>query len=260
MLTELGKFYKENGISALSFGGNCKVCEYYMICSRNRDGSKKRPFITAKEAFVSTGYEAHKIPRVLILSLDPKQTDFYDVIEHRTVEEVRNHEEFSSIESYYEWKPSSHWRKTYDCLFVLLGRYLKSRNRNEIRHYFAHTNSAKCHDKPGSELASEELFANCCTFLPQEIQILNPDVVITQGDIKKFQFMNNFRKISDLKLIADYPNLKKVHPISINNHNAIWIEMHHPCRRDGLYQLEDAVNFNQYGELIWAYWQEYQKA
>jgi hypothetical protein len=258
MITELKNFYVEKGISALSFSGNCKVCEYFTMCSRNRDGSKKRPFITAKEAFISTGYETHKIPRILVLSLDPKQTDFYDVAEHRTIEEVRNHEEISSRESYYDWKPSSHWRKTYDCLFKLLGRFIKTRNINDIRHYFAHTNCAKCRDKPGNELSSEELFRNCSNFLPQEISILDPDVVITQGDIKKFWFMHEFKEKTDWDLFANFSILKKAHPIKLNDHNAIWIEMHHPCRRDSYYQLEDVANFNQYSELIHAYWSEYQ--
>lgn len=256
MLDELKKYYIENGISANSFVKGAYRCKHYDQCSTRPDGRKKTPFYEAKEAFVSTRYELHKVPRLLVVSLDPKYSPAYNAPEKRTLENVRNQEEFSSGDSYYDWSPKTHWRKTYDCLFLLLKRFLGyERDRREIRHYFAHTNCAKCHDKSGSDQASDELFFNCREYLPSEILILDPDVVITQGKISYFSYMEEFVTPDVVPLPEKYRHLSKVHPIHINDHHAIWIEMHHPCRHDDLYQREDAINFNQYGELIHELWQ-----
>jgi len=253
MLSKLDEYYETNGISANSYINKRLKCKHFPQCSSN-----KSSFTPAKEAFVSTIYEDHSIPRLLIISLDPKPTFYYNDIEHRTLQAIREHEETTPTESYYDWKPRSHWRQTYDMIFILLQRFIRSRNRNEIRHYFAHTNSAKCHDKEGSEQASNELFMNCCEYLPNEISILDPDVVITQGSKKYFSFMNTFPIKTDSILYANYPNLQKVHPILINGHNAIWIETNHPCRRDSSYQVEDVINFTRYSELISELWQSTQ--
>lgn len=254
MLTKLRQYYIENGISALSFQGNAIRCKHYEICSHSKDGKKKRPFVTAKEAFVSTGYELHKIPRILVVSLDPKFSPYYAEPENRTLEAVRNNEEISPTENYYEWKINTHWKKTYDCLFILLKPYIQTRDRREIRHYFAHTNSAKCHDKPGSEQASDELFVNCDEYLTYEISILDPDVVITQGDAAKFSFMHEFHEVEEWALGDKCKDLRKLHPIVINSHISIWIQMNHPCRHDNLYHLEDEVNFQEYSTVIEEFW------
>ena len=262
MLEELKKYYIENGISANSFVKNAYRCKHYERCSTRLDGGKKIPFYEAKEAFISTRYELHKVPRLLVVSLDPKYSSnpiyssVYNTPAKRTLENVRNQEEFSSGDSYYDWPLKSHWRKTYDCLFVLLKRFLGyERDRREIRHYFAHTNSAKCHDKPESDQASDELFFNCREYLPPEILILDPDVVITQGKFSYFSYMEKFITPDAFPLPERFRHLNKVHPIQINDHNALWIEMNHPCRHDDFYQKQDVINFNQYGELIYELWQ-----
>ncbi len=259
MLKELKAFYIENGISAMSFESNMIRCKYYEDCSTKKlDGRKKKPFDTAKEAFISTGYELHKIPRILVISLDPKYSEYYKDPQQRTLENVREHEEFSLLDSYYDWSKNSHWRKTYDCLFILIRKFLKSRDRNDLRHIFAHTNSSKCHDKPGSEQASDELFYNCVNYLPTEIKILDPDIIITQGNKKYFTFMRDFPIVNNMpSYFENYQMLSKVHPIILNNHHVIWIEMNHPCRHDGLYKNEDESNFIQYSELIYEFWQSH---
>ncbi len=252
MLTRLRQYYIENGISALSFQGNAIRCKHFEECSQSKDG--KKIFITAKEAFVSTGYELHKIPRILVVSLDPKYSPHYAEPENRTLEAVRNNEEIIPTETYYEWKANTHWKKTYDCLFILLKPYIRTRDKRELRHYFAHTNCAKCHDKAGSEQASDELFANCREYLPSEISLLDPDVVITQGDVSKFSFMQDFQKIEDSLVQERCKELQKVHVIKINSHNSIWIQMNHPCRHDNRYHTEDEVNFQKYSMVIEKYW------
>jgi len=252
MFEKLTKYYDENGISARSYVNKKLKCKHFDECS------VKKPFTPAKEAFVSTGYEEHKIPRLLVISLDPKPSDFYNEVEKRTLKAIREKEELSPTESYYKMKENTHWRKTFDMVFVLLRDFIGSRHRDEVRHFFAHTNSAKCHDKFGSEQASDILFNNCTKFLPGELSLLDPDVIVTQGAEKYFQFMNTYGYNSAWSLPKNYSDLKKVLPIEINSHKAVWIKMNHPTNREGLYSKEDIANFNSYRELIAELWKNKQ--
>lgn len=252
MFEKLTKYYDDNGISARSFVNKRLKCKHFDQCS------KKTPFIPAKEAFVSTGYEEHKIPRLLIVSLDPKYSPFYEKVENRTLLSIRRNEELSPSENYNEMGKNTHWRKTFDMVFVLLRDFIKTRNRDEVRHYFAHTNSAKCHDKVGSTQASEYLFSNCSEYLPGEIEILDPDIIVSQGQEKKFAFMITFGINSDWSLPDVYSDLPKVKPIKINNHKAIWIITAHPSRQDRTFKDEDEANFIRYGKLISELWKNKQ--
>jgi hypothetical protein len=252
MFDKITQYYDDNGISARSYVNKRLKCKYFDQCS------VKKPYTPAKEAFVSTGYEEHKIPRLLVISLDPKPSNSYNEVEDRTLKSIRQIEELSPTENYYDMGEKTHWRKTFDMVFVLLRDFIGSRNRDEVRHYFAHTNSAKCHDKAGSEQASIKLFDNCSEFLPGEFLLLDPVVVVTQGAEKIFHFMNTFNNNSLLSLPQKFSGLKKVLPIEINSHKAIWIKMNHPANREGLYSKEDIINFNQYRELITDLWKNKQ--
>lgn len=253
MLSKLTAYYDQVGISAKSYEHKRLKCPHFDQCSLNR-----RPFVPAKEAFVSTRYEDHDIPRLLVISLDPKPTPFYELRENRTLLAIREHEELTPTESYYDWSEKSHWRKTFDMVFSLLREFIMSRDRKEVRHFFAHTNSAKCHDNAGSDQASDELFFNCSEYLPEEIKILDPDVVITQGADRYFSFMKPFLSDSEWGFLKPYSDLKKVHSIMHNDHNAIWIETNHPCRHDSSYQQEDVNHFPRYRELIAEFWKRSQ--
>ena len=116
MLEKLNDYYDLAGISAKSFVNKKLKCKHFEQCSVN-----KKLFIPAKEAFVSTRYEDHDIPRLLMISLDPKPTIFYEIRDNRTLISIREHEEITPSESYYDWPVNSHWRKTYDVVFILLG-------------------------------------------------------------------------------------------------------------------------------------------
>lgn len=253
MLETLHSFYTEQKISATSFMGKEFLCKYF----KDQCGAGKKYFVPAKEAFIGTRYEKHDIPRLLVVSLDPKPTEHYHDRNHRTVYAVREHEELSPTENYYDLDEKSHWRKTFDMVFELLRDFINSRDRDKVRPFFAHTNSSKCHDKVGSDESSSELFDNCQEYLYAEIPLLAPDVVVTQGALWHFRFMNEFVNLEeDWALLANYKELPKIHPIQINNQKALWIETNHPCRRDNSYKVEDQANFSRYRQLIMDFWKQ----
>ena len=58
---------------------------------------------------------------------------------------------------------------------------------------FAHTNSAKCSMMKGTQ-SDPRLFENCRPFIVKEVEILEPDVIVTQGDDAKSVIKAGFPK------------------------------------------------------------------
>ncbi|KAF0110103.1 MAG: hypothetical protein FD147_1888 [Chloroflexi bacterium] len=217
MLVELNAFYKSNGISAIDFH-----CPHFEECSRfSRD-----TFTTAKEAFVSTGYVAHIQPRILFLSLDSGSADRDP--KRKTIEFIRQHEEYE--EDVLRLPKNKHWYRTHELAFRILRHFDKSLKIEDAKKYFAHINSAKCcMNNPGRAQANSILFENCRGFIPSEIEILAPDVIITQGAWAKQAILNAFQYM-DIKI--DSPDSDKlpeeIQLIRITKRPVIWIHTFHP--------------------------------
>ncbi len=93
----------------------------------------------------------------------------------------------------------------------------------EIKDYFCHLNSAKCcQNKPHSKEADITLFRNCRQYLPQEIKIIAPHILITQGDRAREAITDIFRFKKKL--------YEKVYLIS--HDKLLWVHTYHPGSRD----------------------------
>lgn len=178
MLTDLRSYYNAKGISAEGFN-----CPHQGAC---RSISEK--FITAREAFVGSEYEKGTLPRVLFISLDASSDHPGGAPSQRTLQHMRFSEELDpngcDPEKLHRLR---HWYWTHKFAYELLNPVALTRLGSplEFRHihkYFAHTNSAKCKDAArGSSQGPAIVFNNCREFLPMEIRLLRPDVIVTQG-------------------------------------------------------------------------------
>jgi len=65
MITKIVKYYSDKGILSTHFR-----CPYKKVCKGDND-----KFYGPKSAFISSGYEKGKLPRLLILSLDPGNSE-----------------------------------------------------------------------------------------------------------------------------------------------------------------------------------------
>lgn len=209
MLQRLRRYYEDNGILSTSF-----ACQHKEQCSA---GSQK--FTGPKSAFVSTGYEnkSSDLPRLLFLSLDSGDGDKDD--RKRLPEALRQQEEIER--DVLALPQHKHWYRTHELAWYIFKRFNPGIKLEDAKGYFAHANSAKCcMNKPGRKQADKVLFRNCRKYLEGELEILCPDVIVTQG-VEAKKAVASFYK--PLERIDEYASI-----ISINSRKVFWLHTHHP--------------------------------
>jgi|GEM_PF-495262 len=217
MLKELQSYYQAHGISAVGFR-----CKHHAECARSSPGT----FTTAKETFVSSGYEAHSLPRILFLSLDSGSAS-HDPAE-KTLASVRQQEEIDC--QVLALPRNKHWFRTHELAYTLLRSFSPGLRLEDAKRYFAHANSAKCcQNNPQRAQASEILFANCREYIPGEITILAPDVLITQGDHARRAVEGGFPTADLARALPGWAEIpEEVQLLSIGGRAVIWIHTYHP--------------------------------
>ena len=214
MYDDLTTYYRLNGISALDF-----CCPHFPSCSQNFPST----FTTAKESFVSSKYVTHELPRIVFISLDSGSAETDPTL--KTLESVRRWEE--ERENILGLHRNKHWYRTHELAFTLLRNFKDDLRLEEAKHYFAHINSAKCcENKPGREQASHLLFDNCRRFISGELEILDPDIIVTQGKWGKLAVDRVFPQLVSPDYIPE--SLSEVKIITLNDHPVIWIVTFHP--------------------------------
>ncbi len=230
----LTDYYHSNGISALGF--NCphfSSCSYYFPLT----------FTSAKESFVSSGYVSHKLPRLVFISLDSGSAETDSNL--KTLESVRLREE--ETENVLGLHKNKHWYRTHELAYTILRNFQSDLKLEETKHYFAHINSAKCcENKPGREQASQILFDNCRGFIPGELEILDPDIIITQGKWGKMAIDGVFPQLVSPDYIPE--SLSEVRIITINTHPVVWIETFHP-RYTG-FHTKNRPHYSHYEKIV----------
>ena len=236
MLAELEKYYRLHRINATDFS-----CPNFRDCSK----TSRDTFTTAKAAFVSSGYESHTLPRILFLSLDSGSADKDPT--HRTLEFVRYKEEIER--NVLTLSKNKHWYRTHELAYQILRHFKPGLKIEEAKHYFAHTNSAKCcMNNPGRAQASSVLFNNCRRFIPGEIGILDPDVLITQGAYAFDAINLAFKHLNRIAIIGQQTKIpEEVSLIEVNGKPIIWIHTYHP-RNPGSKKNRD--NYHIYERII----------
>ena len=234
MYQELSDYYHSNGISALDFN-----CPNFSSCSRNHPTT----FTTAKESFVSSGYVSHKLPRLVFVSLDSGSAEADPNL--KTLESVRLWEE--EKEDVLGLNRNRHWYRTHELAYTILRNFQLKLKLEEAKHYFAHINSAKCcENKPSRAQASQILFDNCRQFIPGELEILGPDIIITQGKRAKYAIDGAFPELPPPDFIPNI--LSEVKLITINTHPAIWIETFHPRYHE--FYSKNKPRYSRYEEVV----------
>lgn len=210
MFQRLRRYYENNGILSTSF-----TCRHKEQCS---SGSQK--FTGPKSAFVSTGYENGDslLPRLLFLSLDSGDGDKDD--RNRLPEALQQQEEVDR--DVLALPKHKHWYRTHELAWYIFKRFDSSIRLEEAKGYFAHANSAKCcMNKPGRKKANKILFENCQEYLQGELEILCPDIIVTQGNEAR-DAVKSFYEL--LKHIDEYASI-----IRMNSREVFWLHTYHPA-------------------------------
>lgn len=238
MLEELQEYYKDSGISSEDF--RCK--------HQNHCKSLAVKFTKAKAALIGRGYQSHKLPRLLFVSLDPGSGDW--LARRRTVLGVRGWYEDTDP---FGCAKQAHWYRTHELAWTILKGFSPNMSFKSVKGYFAHTNSAKCcANKPHQLKADSKVFANCREHLGREVEILKPDIVVSQGDEAYDSIKNNFTRLKT----GDWISTHKWKPskyweiaiISVDNRPVLWIHTFHP-RCWGSFNNITRKRFGDYQEI-----------
>ena len=210
MLQELEGYYRRKGILSTSF-----TCRYKKQCRGDC-----AEFTGPKSSFVSTGYERRVLPRLLFLSLDSGSGDKND--KNRLPTAVRQQEEIDRNVS--NLPKNKHWYRTHELAWHILRKFHRSIKIEDTRKYFAHANSAKCcMNKHGKKQADDILFKNCREYLRRELDILCPDIIVTQGDWAK-KAVSSFFSGTCESIGGD----KYASKIRMNGRKVFWLHTYHP--------------------------------
>ena len=172
MLEQLVTYYRSQGILANQF-----TCPHADVC---RQGYEET-FTGPKSASVSTGYEDGNLPRLLFLSLDSGSGN--EAAEARLPLALRHGMENVQVSALPK---NGHWYRTHELAWYILRQFDPDLDIEDTKHYFGHTNSAKCcQNKPKGSQADARLFRNCRRYLAGEIRVLRPDIIVTQGNEAK---------------------------------------------------------------------------
>ena len=223
MLKELQDYYDSKKISALKFD-----CPHYPDCSAGQE-----KFTKAREAFVSSGYENHALPRLLFISLDSGTG--VEKAKYRTLADVRDQEEVKRVVE--DLDKSRHWYHTHELARMILRNFKPELRLEQAKHYFAHTNSAKCcQNKEGHGKADKKLFRNCKEFIPGEVVVLAPDIIFTQGDEALDAIDGIFKELNPAEYLSIPTVPAEVKILEIEGAPVLCIHTFHPRNFKGFNQ------------------------
>lgn len=231
MLLQIEEYYREKGILSTAFS-----CAYKENC---KEGCAK--FTGPKSAFISTGYEKNKLPRLLFLSLDSGSGDENN--KNRLPIAVRNQEEFES--DVLSLDKRFHWYRTHELAWYIFKKFDSNIKIEDTNKFFAHANSAKCcMNNTQRGKANSVMFQNCETHLHGELSILSPEIIVSQGNEAK----NAMHSIYD-KVITDIDDYSKI--IQLNGSEVFWLHTYHPRYFGGFYKQRDNTSgWEKYSQLI----------
>lgn len=188
MLDALTAYYRDQGILSTHFtcgfkvpeNNGCGVC----VCGPASCRSDHCTTSTGPSAsFVSTGYEAGSLPRLLILSLDRGIAT--EPAESRTPQAARRIE--GASHEIIDHRKTTHWFRTHELAWYVLRRFDPELGLGEVRKHIALANAAKCcENRKGGSMAGHALFENCRNYLAEELRTLTPEILVTQGDKAKW--------------------------------------------------------------------------
>jgi hypothetical protein len=229
---QLVHYYLQRGIHPEQF-----ACPHQDFC---RTFAYQNDMTEAKMSTVGSHYES-TYPKVVVISLDPpygNQGDFVKPEQRTTTYVTAKHE----ADDYSVNRPNPHWALTQMivkdllCLFgykaqvgaAVVTETYAGRPIENVTAFFAHINVAKCSmNNPGKGQANPKVHKICGnSYLREELAILAPDLLITQGNATN-------TIISNLLLERRFQgsDLPTARQITLGRKSSLWLLMRHPARQ-----------------------------
>jgi len=240
---QMNEFYELNGIVT-----DRPACPHLNDC---RKIAKSRELICCSQAHIGTKY-GEEI-RIVVVSLDTGE-DAYD-LERRTevMEEIR-----------YVEKPCKQTKGTMELLFDLLGT--KGILIDNVLKYTSMTNSAKCSGVGSKNKLSTRIYQNCSKYQIEELELLQPDVIYTQG-VDSMRYLRRYfteNEIPSAGKINDFICKNELNEtdvcfgilnssvklVKIANKPVVVVECPHPSARDGRWRVFKKEKMNIINRFI----------
>ena len=236
LIEKLTAYYEEKKILSTNFD-----CPHSARCRKGRNDpspmKKTREdaanvcdtydtFTPAKSALVGKYYE-HANPRLLFVSSDAGSaiyiTHSFASPQSRTPKSLQHHPKFQRD------KMNDHWRYTHEMARTILGTcgvIPRTAKFEDALDYFSHANTVKCSvNKRDKGEAPQRLFTKCRGYLRGEIDVLSPDIIITQGKRAKGGVESAFYTASEWGVCQTIKFGKRK--------EVLWLPIHHPGDRRG---------------------------
>ena len=258
MLKKLENYYRHIGILSTEFS-----CEHLREC---RGDSQN--FTEAKSAFIGEQYGELNFPRLLFISSDPgsAKTDVsletgealisFASPDNRTPESVRRlvMQRVQLVRERKIKKPKSpRLRETNKIAFGVLRAFDSELAEESVMQFYAHANSVKCceNNSGSAEAKNKSLFRNCRGYLPGEIEILAPDVIVSLGKLAK-----EGAAVAFSDAVPEWGRLQIVTPK--NGKEVLWLPLNHPSNYGEFYKQkkEWGPDWERFAKKIFAFMQK----
>lgn len=210
----LEDYYRVNGIWPTEFR-----CRHLPTCSAGEDA-----FTFAKASFVGPLYFGGPHPRIVFLSLDSgdgsEDPSRHTLAAVRTIELERDVARLTKTQ---------HWYLTHALAYELLREFVPSLRVESTTPYFSHVNTAKCSvNRPGRREAPKRLATNCQQYLPGELAILKPDILVTQGASAREAVMRQLAVLHHRELKVEKATGATGVIQGLADGGTLWLSTHHP--------------------------------
>ena len=214
MLGELEACYVRKGLWPRDFS-----CRHFASCSAGQER-----FTQAKCSFVGPEYVKGTLPRLVFLSLDSGDGDVNP--ETRTFDAVRRTELGRDVTRLHK---NQHWYITHDFSLRLLQQFQPALSIGTVLPHIAHVNTVKCSaNLQGRQQAPPQMYQNCRHHIFEELRILQPDILVSQGAEARKAVEDLFRHASFQRLESEGAKGGLGVLEGLNDRNTLWIQMHHP--------------------------------
>ena len=176
-------------------------------------------------------YQGIKIPRIVVLSLSrPQPEPGEDRLPPNNTSQAQSQGSGGDR--------NEHWPRTLLTVRSLLYPSISIKNKSdeEIEQLFVHVRTAKCCSNAGGGRQEDgKVYANCGVYLPGELSILKPDVIVTQGaharDATQNRAFNNVDPIVTKIKVSCIPS--RIVTLKENNQSTYWLPMIFPTETFG---------------------------
>lgn len=229
---QLEEYYKRRGIHPQNFN-----CQHQGFC---RSFAYKQDMTETKMSMIGSLYGI-EYPKIVVVSLDPPlgNQGLFVQPHQRTTKYITDAHE---TDDFTFNRPNPHWAMTHIivkdllCLFgyeaktgvAVVEESYSGRPIENVTPYFAHVNVAKCSMNHLNKNQANRQVHNRCSdsYLMEEITILQPDILITQGTTTNeiLGILLTGRPFWD----SDLPARRH---INVGGKSTVWLPMRHPSRQ-----------------------------